>query len=551
MLRAPMSEPLPYPYQTLPQVVTWAAREFGDALALADGDARLSFRELLAATDRAARAFMAAGIRAGDRVAVWAPNVGEWVIAATGLQAAGGVLVPLNTRFKGSEAGYVLRKSRARALCTVNGFLGNDYVELLRATFGGAGAPRPVADLPDLERIVVLRGTAPAGTQTWSEFLAAAERTPQAALEARRDAVARDDLCDMLFTSGTTGNPKGVMTSHEQALRATHGWIECVTLRAGDRYLIVNPFFHAFGYRSGWLACLMTGAAIFPQLVFDVPEVLRRVAAERISVLPGPPTIYQSILAHPDRHRYDLSSLRVGVTGAAAIPTELVRRVLDELDFEVLVTGYALTESSAAASMCRPDDDPETIATTSGRAVPGVEIRIVDADNRPLPPGTAGEIAIRGYNVMKGYFDDPEETAKAIDSGGWLHTGDVGVLDERGYLRITDRLKDMVIVGGFNAYPAEIENILVGMKQIQHVGVVGVPDERLGEVSMAFIVCKPGETLTAQQVIDWSRANMANYKVPRYVAFLDELPLTPSGKVQKFRLRELARQLHPEVFRPG
>jgi acyl-CoA synthetase (AMP-forming)/AMP-acid ligase II len=226
-----------------------------------------------------------------------------------------------------------------------------------------------------------------------------------------------------------------------------------------------------------------------------------------------------------------------------------VRRVFDELAFEVLVTGYALTESSGAATMCRPDDDPETIATTSGRAVPGVELRIVDEHNRPLPPDTPGEIVIRGYNVMKGYFDDPEETAKAIDADGWLHTGDVGLLDALGYIKITDRLKDMVIVGGFNAYPAEIENILVLRKEIQHVAVIGVPDERMGEVPMAFIVCRPGERLGEKEVVDWSRANMANYKVPRYVAFLPELPLTPSGKVQKFRLRELAKQLHPELFR--
>jgi acyl-CoA synthetase (AMP-forming)/AMP-acid ligase II len=544
-----MSAPLPYPYQTLPQVVTWAAREFGDAPALIDGDLRLSFRELLEQTDRAARGFLAAGLRRGDRVAVWAPNIGEWVIAATGLQAAGGVLVPLNTRFKGIEAGWVLRKSRARALCTVNGFLGNDYVELLRSANGGAGADRPVAELPDLEHVVVLRGNAPPGTLAWSEFLASAGRATQAEVVTRRASVERDDLCDMLFTSGTTGSPKGVMTTHEQALRATHGWIECVTLRAGDRYLIINPFFHAFGYRSGWLACLMTGATMLPQLVFDVREVLERIERDKISMLPGPPTIYQSILAHPDRKKYDLSSLRVGVTGAAAIPTELVRRIFDELKFEVLVTGYALTESSAAATMCRPGDDPETIATTSGRAVPDVEIRIVDEQNRPLPPDTPGEVVIHGYNVMKGYYDDPEETAKAIDAEGWLHTGDVGTLDARGYIKITDRLKDMVIVGGFNAYPAEIENILVGMKQIQHLAVIGVPDERLGEVPMAFIVCKPGEKLDEKEVIAWARERMANYKVPRFVAFLDEMPLTPSGKVQKFRLRELAKSQHPELFR--
>jgi acyl-CoA synthetase (AMP-forming)/AMP-acid ligase II len=536
-----MSEPLPYPYQTLAQVVQHAAQTWPEAEALVDGDVRLSFSELLEATDRAARAYMAAGIGTGDRVAIWAPNLPEWVIAATGLQAAGAVLVPLNTRFKGTEATHVLRRSGARILCTVTDFLDTDYVELLRKAGGGPDGTRPVADLPELQRIVVLRGGLPAQTESWSDFLKGADATPQADLEARRNAISRDDLSDILFTSGTTGAPKGVMTSHEQALRATHGWIECVTLRAGDRYLIVNPFFHAFGYRSGWLACLMTGATIFPQAVFDVAGVLERVSEERISVLPGPPTLYQSILAQPDREQYDLSSLRVGVTGAAAIPTELVRRIFDELGFEVLVTGYALTESSAAATMCRPGDDPETIATTSGRAVPDVEIRIVDEAGKTLPPDTPGEVVIRGYNVMKGYFNDPEATAEAIDADGWLHTGDIGTLDERGYIRITDRLKDMVIVGGFNAYPAEIENILVGLEAIQHVAVIGIPDERMGEVCMAFVVPKPGANLTEEEVTAYARENMANYKVPRRVALLDEMPLTPSGKVQKYRLRELAQ----------
>jgi acyl-CoA synthetase (AMP-forming)/AMP-acid ligase II len=547
-----MSAPLPYPYQTLPQVVQHAAQRHGDAEALVDGDIRMSFRALLEATDRAARAFMGAGVRAGDRVAIWAPNIAEWVIAATGLQAAGAILVPLNTRFKGVEASYVLRKSGARVLCTVLGFLDTDYVELLRSASGGAADGRPVADLPDLERVLVLRGEAPAGTERWIDFLERSSAVSARELEARRDAVSRDDLCDILFTSGTTGQPKGVMTSHEQALRATTGWIECVTLRAGDRYLIVNPFFHAFGYRSGWLACLMTGATIFPEAVFDVPRVLERVAKERITVLPGAPTLYQSILAHPDRHKYDLSSLRVGVTGAAAIPVELVRRVFEELDFEVLVTGYGLTEGSACATMCRPEDDPETIATTSGRAVPDVEIKIADPHTgADLRAGQAGEILIRGYNVMKGYYEDPEETAKVIDAQGWLHTGDIGVLDERGYVRITDRLKDMVIIGGFNAYPAEIENILLGLRKIQHVAVIGVPDERMGEVCMAFIVLRPGESATEAEIITWARQHMANFKVPRYVEFLAQLPLTPSGKVQKFRLRDLAAQRRPAAFAPG
>jgi len=331
------------------------------------------------------------------------------------------------------------------------------------------------------------------------------------------------------------------MTTHGQNLRCFAAWSAIIGLRAEDRYLIVNPFFHGFGYKAGWLAAIMRGATILPQQVFDVPAVLDRIGKERVSVLPGPPTLYQMILAHPDRTTYDLSCLRLAVTGAAAIPVELIRRMRRDLTFETIITGYGLTESTGVVSMCRPEDDPETIATTSGRAIPDVEVRCVNTSGNEVARGTPGEIVVRGYNVMKGYFDDPVATTETVDGAGWLHTGDVGIMDARGYLRITDRLKDMYITGGFNCYPAEIENILHDCADVGQVAVIGVPDERLGEVGMAFVVPAPGTTPTPESIIAWCRENLSNYKVPRRVAIVDALPMNAVGKVTKFVLREQAR----------
>jgi acyl-CoA synthetase (AMP-forming)/AMP-acid ligase II len=513
---------------TIPRTVLRAAERFGDRAALEDGDVRLSFAELADAGLRACRAFLGAGVDPGDRVSIWAPNIAEWVVAAIGLQAAGGVLVPLSTRFKAAEAGYVLRRSGARLLCTVGEFLGVDYAALL------AGE-----ELPALREIVTLRGSSARATP-WSEFLARGERVPASHARERALAVGPEDLSDIIFTSGTTGNPKGVMTCHGQNLRVFDVWSRGAGIREGDRYLIVNPFFHTFGYKAGWLACLQVGATAIPHAVFDAGAVLERIGKDRISVLPGAPTLYQSLLAHPDRAKVDLSSLRVAVTGAAPVPVELIERMRRELGFEVVVTAYGLTESSGTVTMCLPSDDAETISTTSGRPIPGVEVRCVAEDGRELPRGEAGEIQVRGFNVMRGYWGDPEETANAVDAEGWLHTGDVGVMDARGYLRITDRIKDMFIVGGFNCYPAEIENLMYGHGGIAQVAVVGVPDERQGEVGMAFVVPKPGTAPTPEAIVAWCREHMANYKVPRRVEIVAALPTNASGKVLKYELRRRA-----------
>jgi HIP---CoA ligase len=520
-------------WSTIPAMLRDGARRADDAEAVVDGIRRIDFATLRRMVDDAARALLASGIERGDRVAVWAPNSLEWIVAALAATTAGGVLVPINTRFRGAEAAYVLARSGARALFTVRGFLDTDYPELL-ASAGVA--------LPTLEQTILLAGEASPRSGSsigLADFVARGEAVSAADLDARVASIAADDPCDIVFTSGTTGNPKGVVMTHGQTLRAYLDWCDWADLRPGDRYLIANPFFHIFGYKAGCLACLMRGATIFPLAVFDAGVVLEMVERERISVLPGPPTIYHSLLDHADRTRRDISSLRVGVTGAADIPVDLIRRVREELPFERILTGYGLTEAGTVTGS-RPDDDFEHIATTVGVPWPGFEVRTVAESGADVAPGEAGEVLVRGETVTRGYFDDAEATAAAIDADGWLHTGDLGTIDADGYVRIVGRIKDMFIVGGFNAYPAEIENLMLRHPRIAQVAVIGVPDARLGEVAKAFVVLEPGPLIEPADVVDWARAEMANFKAPRSVEFLDALPINATGKVVKDELRRRA-----------
>ncbi|MBE1535516.1 FadD3 family acyl-CoA ligase [Actinomadura algeriensis] len=472
-------------WETIPRLVQSAGARFGDAEAVADGPLRLTFAELAERVRVAAGAFRAQGVGKGDRAAVWAPNSAEWIIAAFGLVTAGGVLVPVNTRFKTDEAADIVRRSGAKAVLVQQGFLGQEYT---------APDGVPVIDLK-------------------SDFLSSGSP-----FEAD---VRADDIADVIYTSGTTGRPKGVMMDHAQTLRLYAEWCDLADLREGDRYLIVNPFFHTFGYKAGCVASMIRGATILPVPVFDVDKVLELVERERVTILPGPPTLYHSLLeAKADR---DLSSLRAAVTGAADIPVELIRRVRNELPFKSIMTGYGLTEAGTATAS-RPGDSFEDIATTVGTPCDGVEVRIADD----------GEVLVRGYSVMRGYLDDPEATAAAIDADGWLHTGDLGTIGDRGHVRIVGRKKDMFIVGGFNAYPAEIEDFLLEHPAVAQAAVIGVPDARMGQVGKAFVV-RRGE-LAADELIAWSRERMAGYKVPRHVVFRDELPLNATGKVMKDRL---------------
>ena len=465
-------------WPTIPAMARDRARRSGGAEAVVDGDRRVDFATLGSMVDDAARALVASGIAAGDRVAVWAPNSLEWIVAALAVTTAGAVLVPVNTRFRGTEAGYVLARSRARALFTVRGFLDTDYPAML------ADAD---VDLPALEETILLAGDPGSSSVSWAAFLARGRAVARAVLDERVEAIDPDDPSDIVFTSGTTGSPKGVVMTHGQTLRGYLDWCDWVDLRAGDRYLIANPFFHIFGYKAGVLASLMRGATILPVAVFDAAAVLELVERERVSVLPGPPTLYFSLLDDPERSRRDISTLRVSTIGAADIPVDLVRRMRDELPFERILTGYGLTEAGTVTG-ARPDDDFEHIVSTVGVPLAGFEVRIVDDHGVATPAGEPGEVIVRGETVMRQYLDDADATAAAIDADGWLHTGDVGQFDADGYLRIVGRIKDMFIVGGFNVYPAEVENLLLGHPRIAQAAVIGVPDRRLGDVGKAFVV---------------------------------------------------------------
>ena len=514
---------------SIPALTAGAADRFGDHPAVVDGDLRLSYAEL---DDRAATfaaALVASGVERGDRVALWAPNSAEWIVAVLGLFQAGAVLVPVNTRFKGTEAADLLTRSHARVLVTVTDFLDTDYLAML----DGVGGRRWPTSGPSWSPEARPRPARSAGRPSWAGPTDAARAT----VAERRAALGPDDPSDILFTSGTTGVPKGVVMTHGRTLGVAADWVAMTGLQADDRYLMVNPYFHMFGLKAGILACVIAGATMLPEPVFEVDRVLARVAAEAVTVLPGAPTIYQAMLDHPGRDGHDLSSLRIAVTGAADIPVELIRRVDAELPFSFIVTGYGLTEAGTASATA-PDDDAETVATTVGRPRPGFELRITDDQGR-RPPRRGGrrDRAPRPHASWRGTSTTREATAEALSPDGWLRTGDLGVVDDRGCLRIVGRAKDMFIVGGFNAYPAEIENALLRHPDIAQAAVIGIPDERLGEVGMAFVVPRDGAEVTPEAVIAWSRDQMANYKVPRAVELIDELPLNATGKVEKNVLR--------------
>ncbi|MDT5008905.1 MAG: HIP---CoA ligase [Mycobacterium sp.] len=479
-------------WQTIPEMVLSAGDRFGDAEAVVDGPLRLSYRDLTKRIRCAAGAFAAAGVQKGDRVAIWAPNSAEWIVAAFGLLTAGGVLVPVNTRFKPDEAADIILRSNAKAVLVQHGFLGQEY-------------PVP-SGIPAIDLS--------------SDFLSTGD-----AVEREVAGLAGTDVADIIYTSGTTGRPKGAMMNHVQTLRMYEEWATLADLREGDRYLMVNPYFHTFGLKAGLIASFLRGATMVPVAVFDVDRVVELIEAEQITMLPGPPTLYHALLSLQDKSK--LSSLRAGVTGAADIPVDLVRRILQDLPFQTLMTGYGLTEAGNV-TLSRPGDSVEDVATTAGLPCDGVEVRIADD----------GEVLARGYGVMQGYFGDDAATAQAIDQDGWLHTGDLGAFTESGRLRIAGRKKDMFIVGGFNAYPAEIEGFLMEHPAVAQAAVIGVPDERLGQVGKAFVVARGpvGTEVGTDELLAWARQRMAGFKVPRYVKFVDELPLNATGKVRKDQL---------------
>jgi acyl-CoA synthetase (AMP-forming)/AMP-acid ligase II len=513
------------PPRTLPAVLRAAAEAYADRPAYVEGDRTLTYAELLEQVRATARGYVVLGLRPGDRVVVWAPNSIDWAVSALAVSGAGGVLVPVNSRYTGHEVADIVERTGAALVVVHDGFLGRSQIADLRAA-GDLSSVLQVIDLADLDRVRGLGDTA-----------------DEEEAEARALAVTPDDVADILFTSGTTGRPKGAMSAHRQTVGVADVWSRLGGVTAEDRYLVVNPFFHSFGYKIGIVVGLLTGATLYPVASFDVEESMRLIEEAAITVLPGAPTIYQSFLNAPNRGAFDLSSLRLAVTGAAVVPVVLIERMRapgpEGLAIDQVVTAFGMTEA-VVATMCREGDDAELVASTCGRAVPGMETRI----------GADGELLLRGDYVMLGYLDDPEATRAAIDEDGWLHTGDVGTLDDDGNLTITDRLKDMYISGGFNVYPAEVEQALMRLDGVADVAVVGVPDERLGEVGRAHVVATDPGRLTAEDVIAFARERLANFKVPREVEFIDTLPRNLGGKVLKTALRQAQEPGEAHVQEP-
>ena len=521
---------------TFPQAVHRQAKVFGDVELVVDGETRLTFSEFEEQMTAVARAAMACGVEAGDHIGVWAPNSARWLLAALGASAAGGAIVPMNSRFKGLEAADIVARTEPRILFTTRHFLNQDYPQLLRAAFDGKFRTR----------VVVLDGDAEGDDLTWEDFLALGETIPEREAIKRRESVSCNTVSDIILTSGTTGRPKGVMTTHRQNMLAFTRACQIYGLHTGERINVTLPFFHNFGLKLGFLGCVLLGGTCICDSTFDPARLAALIEREQISFLPGTPTVFDALLSSTARHEYDISSLRHCMLSGSAVAVSLVEKVRSEICEHVLV-GYGLSELAGAISICPQGADARRVAEWSGRVIEGVEVRVVDDAGNDLDTGEQGEILARSECVMVGYLDDPDATFETIDSDGWLHTGDIGIIDAEQYIRITDRKKDVYMVGGFNAYPAEIEGYLLRHPQIGQVAVIGVADDRLGEVGVAFVVPKPGSTIDTDEVIAWSKENMANYKVPRQVIVVDDLPMNASMKVVKGELRRRLDELSLET----
>jgi acyl-CoA synthetase (AMP-forming)/AMP-acid ligase II len=509
-----------------------SVRAHADRIAVGTTAAQISYGALEQASREVAMTLLQWGVARGDRIAIWGVNSAEWIIAALAIQAVGAVLVPIGTRLRGRETRGILEESDAAIIFCDRRFGDYDYVAALHEMDGR-----------ELRRIVVLdQEQQDAGVVTgFTQTRAAGSQGDQAALDRRIAQGDGDDLADIIFTSGTTGKPKGVPMTCAQSLAACHAQQEDISgFTPEDVIAVTFPFAHNAGYRAGWQVALLYGVRVLPISVIDPAALLRLIEAERITYLPTVVAVAQGLIAHPDRDKCDLSSLRLVATGGTTIPVKLVEDLLRHLSSGTVVqSGYGLTETAGSVTATRADDAPEIIVSTVGRPLRSLEVRILNPEGQEVPRGETGEIAVRGPQVLTSYYNDPVATAAAFTPDGFLLTGDAGAFDDGGHLRITDRIKDMYLVGGFNCYPAEIEHVMRQMAGVDQVAVIGVDDERLGQVGKAFVVRSADSTISAEEIIAWCRNEMANYKVPRSVHFLDAMPLNGTGKIAKTDLRAL------------
>lgn len=523
-----------------------------DALVSVERDLRYSYREFNEICRKVAKGLISLGVKKGDHISIWANNVPEWVILQFATAKIGAVLVTINTSYRSAELEYILKQSDSNMLFMVQSYKGTDYVETLYDVVpefkGAAEGFRRSEKLPYLEQVVFIGEETPAGMINFNKLYEMAETVDDVTLSSIEAALSPHDVINMQYTSGTTGFPKGVMLTHFNVVNNGYNIGECMQFTEKDRLCIPVPFFHCFGCVLGVMACVTHGAAMVPIETFNPLLVLQAIEKERCTAVHGVPTMFIAELEHPDFEKFDLTSLRSGIMAGSPCPIEVMKKVIRDMHASEITIAYGQTEASPVITQTRTDDPIELRVATVGRALPDVEVKVVDIETgATLPPGKQGELCGRGYLVMKGYYKMPVETAKVIDAEGWLHTGDLAVMDENGYCKITGRIKNMIIRGGENIYPREIEEFLYTHPKISDTQVYGVPDRKYGEQVMAAIVLKKGVEMTEQEVKEFCREKIAHYKVPYYVKFVDSYPMTASGKIQKFKLREMAiRELQLE-----
>lgn len=534
---------------TIGKLLEERARQYADheAVVYADRGLRLTYRQFNDYCRLVARGLMRLGIEKGEHVAIWATNVPEWIACQFATGKMGAVLVTVNTNYRAAELEYLLRQSDSTTLFLIEQYRDSSYIDILYEIVPElrTSAPGQLQSkrLPKLKNVIFLGDKRHPGMFTWNDILAMAHDVSEEELDERMESLDPHDVINMQYTSGTTGFPKGVMLTHYNIVNNAHQVAQCMGLGEGDRLCIPVPFFHCFGCVMSTLACVTVGATMVPVVEFHPKRVLETVEAERCTALHGVPTMFIAELNDPDFAKYDLSSLRTGIMAGSPCPVEVMKAVIEKMGMKDITIAYGQTEASPVITQTRTDDPLELRVETVGRALPGVEVKIVEpGTNKEVPRGVQGELCTRGYHVMKGYYNNPEATNEAIDQDGWLHTGDLATMDENGYCRITGRLKDMIIRGGENIYPREIEEFLYKHPKILDVQVVGVPDEVYGEEVMAWIILKDGETATAEEIREFCRGNISRHKIPRYIEFTDSYPMTASGKIQKFKLREMAKQ---------
>ncbi|WP_068985194.1 AMP-binding protein [Lysinibacillus xylanilyticus] len=532
-------------YQTIGQLLDEQSKKYPqrEALVYADRDLRMTYEELNRQSRLVARGLMALGIEKGEHIAVWTTNVPEWVQLQFGTGKMGAPIVTVNTNYRASELEYLLKQSDTTTIFLIENYRDHSFMntlqelcpELEHCEPGNLQSKR----LPLLKNVILIGETKYPGVLNWSDVLSAAEQVTEEQLDQRQQALHYDDVINIQYTSGTTGFPKGVMLTHYNLVNNAINIAECMRLTSEDRLCIPVPFFHCFGCVIGTLAITTCGGTMVPVQEFSPADVLRTVEKEKCTALHGVPTMFISELNLPNFSSFNLSTLRTGVMAGSNCPIEVMKAVIDKMGMKDITICYGQTEASPVITQTRSDDPLSLKVETVGRALPNLEVKIViPGTNEEAAPNEQGELCTRGYHVMKGYYNNPEETLLAINEDNWLHTGDLATMDEAGYIRVTGRLKDMIIRGGENLYPREIEEFLYTHPKISDVQVAGVPDPIYGEEAAAWIILREGEEATEEEIRDYCRDKISRHKIPRHIFFIDNYPMTASGKVQKYRLRE-------------